>query len=561
MHLNKENTMKHLIGFSTLLPVLLLTTIPALCADANRLQADARITTVTVYQDRAMTTRNTTLNLKKGNYLISFDNLPALIQDDSLRIEGKGTAGVSIVGLEVKRVFLDQSNEKRVKEIDAEIRTLERQSGGLDAKKTGLTSQRAFLDSIRVAWGDRISKELAIGRPTSAELLDASSFVASGVTRIEEQNREIETSKQQIKDKIDALKRQRNESSGTRKKESKNVEIFIEIAREGSVSLDLSGVTAQAGWEPSYDVRLAADGKTAGLTFRALIRQQTGEDWKDVNLSLSTARPAAGGAPPDLAPWRVSLYRPPPPMQFMAAPAPAAGRAMKSAARADVADKLEMKEEAALAEYVTADVSSEQSSVSFRIPRTVDIPSDGTKQSNVVAIEQLPVSLEFLAVPKLSSFVFLKSEIINRAAYPLLPGRINIFTGTTFSGSSYMKKVAAGEKFDLFFGADDQLTVKREELKQHKEAGVFGKNQMSYRYRIEVANFRADAQTITVRDQLPLSGDTEVKVTLDEPNIKPDETKDDGTMLWKLPLKAGEKKEITFGILVEYPGERQVNGL
>jgi uncharacterized protein (TIGR02231 family) len=249
-------------------------------------------------------------------------------------------------------------------------------------------------------------------------------------------------------------------------------------------------------------------------------------------------------------------------MQLLAAPAPAAARAMKvGGARADMSEKLETKEEAVAAEYVTADVSSEQSSFSFRIPRTVDIPSDGTKQSNVVAIEQLPVSLEFLAVPKLSSFVFLKSEIINRASYPLLPGRINIFTGTTFTGSSSMKKVAAGEKFDLFFGADDQITVKREELKQHKEAGVFGKNQMSYRYRIEVANFRADAQTVTVRDQLPLAGDTEIKVTLDEPSIKPSEIKDDGTLLWKLPLKAGEKKEITFGILVEYPGERQASGL
>ncbi|MBC8017867.1 MAG: mucoidy inhibitor MuiA family protein, partial [Verrucomicrobia bacterium] len=506
-----------------LLLALLLVPAIAFGADQHRLQTTPRITTVTVYPDRAMTTRTARLSFKPGSYLVSFDNLPALVQDDSVRVEGKGTAGVTIVGLEIKRVFLEQSGEKRVREIDAEIRTLERQSGGLDARKAGLTSQKAFLDSIRVAWGERISKELAIGRPTSAELLEASAFVGAGVTKAEELFRDLDTEKRQIQDKIDALRRQRDEASGSRRKESKTVEVNLEVSREGSFSLDLSAVTHQAGWEPAYDVRLAADGKTAGLTFRALVRQQTGEDWKDVELNLSTARPSAGGAPPELHPWRISFYRPMP----MAAPAfGAVPRKANKAARAmDEAMELgmiESKQEEAPAEYLTAEASSEQTSISFHLPRAVDIPSDNTQHANVVAIEELPVSLEFLAIPKLSPYVFLKSEIINRASYPLLPGRVNIFTGNTFTGSSQIKKVAAGEKFDLFFGSDEQVTVKRDELKQHKEAGIFGTNRMSYRYRIEVGNFRGEGQTVTVLDQLPLAGDAEIKVTLDEPSIKPD---------------------------------------
>jgi uncharacterized protein (TIGR02231 family) len=551
-------TFHHIMLFA-----LLLTPTITFGADLHRLQTTPRITTVTVYPDRAMTTRTASLTLKPGSYLVSFDNLPALIQDDSVRVEGKGTAAVTIVGLETKRVFLDQSGEKRVKEIDEEIRNLERQAGTLDAKKAGLTSQRAFLDSIRVAWGDRISKELAIGRPTSAELLDASSFVGSGVTRIEEQNREIDAAKLLIKEKADALRRQRNEAIGSRKKESKSVEVSLEVSREGSFSLNLSAVTTQADWEPAYDVRLALDGKSAGLTFRALVRQQTGEDWNDVDLNLSTARPSAGGAPPELYPWRVSFYRPMPmaaPMMAASAPVRAkkAGRIMDEAVESDM---LEEKLDAAPAEYLTAQVSSEQTSVSFRVPRSVDVPSDKTQHDNVIAIEQLPVSLEFLAIPKLSPFVFLKSEIINKASYPLLPGRVNIFTGNTFTGSSQLRKVATGEKFDLFFGTDDQVIVKREELKQHKEAGLFGKNRMSYRYRIEATNFRGESQTITVRDQLPIAGDSEIKVTLDEPSIKPDEIKDDGRLTWKLPLKAGEKREVTFGIVVEYPKDREITGL
>jgi uncharacterized protein (TIGR02231 family) len=216
---------------------------------------------------------------------------------------------------------------------------------------------------------------------------------------------------------------------------------------------------------------------------------------------------------------------------------------------------------AAPAAHLTAGVTEEQSSVSFQIPRPVTIPSDGTQHGNVVSVETLPVTLEFLAVPKISPFVFLRSEITNRTPFPLLPGRVNSFVGNVFSGSSYLKKVASGEKFDLFFGTDDQVTVKREELKSHKEAGLFGGNRMSYRYRIEVRNFRKDAQTVTIRDQLPLAGDEEIKVSLDEPSPKPDEGAADGTQTWRLLLGPGEKREITFGIVVEYPKERQITGL
>jgi uncharacterized protein (TIGR02231 family) len=209
----------------------------------------------------------------------------------------------------------------------------------------------------------------------------------------------------------------------------------------------------------------------------------------------------------------------------------------------------------------TALISDEQSSVAFHIPRPLDIPSDGSQYDSVVAIEQLPVSLEFMAVPKLSPLVFLKSEIVNRAAYPLLPGKVSTFTGNTYTGSSQLKKVAVGEKFDLFFGSDDQVTVKREEMKQHKEAGIFGKNRVSYRYRIELNNFRKEPLTLTLHDQLPLAGDEEIKVSLDEPSIKPDELGTDGRVTWKTLLKAGEKKELTFGIQVESPKDREITGL
>ena len=551
-----------IISFFSVIAFVLLPNL-SLSADIKQIAATSRITAVTLYADRALTTRSATLPLKVGSYLIAFKSLPVLIQDDSIRVEGKGSAKATIVGLEVKRIFLEQSDEKRVKELDEEIRGLERRLGAIDSKKAGLSAQKAFLESIRVAWGDRISKELAIGRPTSAELSDAVGFVGTAVAKVEELTRDADVEKKNIKNKIDALRRQRDESTGSLRKEAKSVEVMVEITREGDLTLDLAAVISQAGWQPSYDIRLSPDAKTAALTFRAMLRQQTGEDWNNIDLTLSTARPATGGAPPELYPWRISFFRPQPPMaapMMMSAPAP---ERSKKAARmiAESVRSEDLLAEESPAVVATAQASDEQSSISFRIPRPLDIPSDGTLHGTVVAIEQLPVSIEYLALPKLSPYVFLKSEIVNRAAYPLLAGKVNTFAGNTYIGSSQLKKVAAGDKFELFFGTDDQVTVKREELKQHKEAGMLSKNRVSYRYRIELGNFRKEPLTITLRDQLPIPGDEEIKVSLDEPSSKPDEVKNDGTIIWKTPLKAGEKKELTFGIVVEYPKDREITGL
>jgi uncharacterized protein (TIGR02231 family) len=528
-----------------------------------RIPVTSTLTGVTVFQDRAQITRTVVVTLKPGSQVVAIEGLPVLLQEDSVRVEAKGSARVTIGGIEVKRSFLAQSSDKRVAEIDSEIRQLERKLGGLDARKAGLAAQKGFVDSIKVAWGERVSHQLAAGKPTAAELHEAMGFVGSNTTRVEELQREIDQEKQGIKDQIDALRRKKQEAAGHHRKESKTVEVALETSKEGSLTLELSGLVKQATWEPSYDVRLAKDGTTAELTYRALVRQQTGEDWSNVALSLSTARPVSGGAPPALHPWRIGFYRPQP--MVMAAPVPRAeARLYKQAAKAmldENAERLAMPEESAPAAFQTAQAVAEGAAITFRIAKPVSIPSDNTHHSAVIALEKMPVSTEYVTVPKLAPTAFLTAELVNKAGWPLLPGAVKIFSGTTFVGSAALKRVASGETFVLPFGSDDQVTVKRDELKQHKEAGIFGRNRMAYRITTTVSNFRAETQTVSVKDQLPLAGDNEIKVSLEEPNLTPTEKLDDGSLVWKLKLAPGEKKELRYEIVVEYPKDREVTGL
>ena len=86
--------------------------------------------------------------------------------------------------------------------------------------------------------------------------------------------------------------------------------------------------------------------------------------------------------------------------------------------------------------------------------------------------------------------------------------------------------------------------------------------------RLRLKNFKSSillmfspAGSRSMLDQLPLAGDEEIKVSLEEPSLKPELVKSDGSLTWKIPLKAAETKELRFGILVEYPKDREINGL
>lgn len=543
---------------------LFLLALPLLAgAQTQQLTATSRISRVTVYADRALVTRSATLTLKPGMNLVTFEGLPVLLAEDSLRAQGKGTGQARIAGLTVKNVFLERLQEKHVRELEDEIIALGRKVESIEAKRTSLAAQRAFVDSVRVGWGERISKELILGKPTATELGEALRFVGDGIDRIEEQKYDAEAQKKPLVDRLAALKKELEQARGERKKEVREVEVAIEASREMSFALDLSYVIDQARWEPAYDVRLAPDGKSAELTYRAMVWQKTGEDWPGVTLSLSTARPEVGGAPPELQPWRVAFYEPPRPhggyvplakMERAMMPAAAPARMMEAKTGLDEAEQ----EQAALPQ--SALVEEGQTSVLFTIPQAVDVSADGTRSGSVIALERVPVTAEFVTVPKLSPRVYLKSEVVNKTPYPLLAGTVNVFNDNTFTGKAQLKTVAAGEKFDLFFGADDQLKVKRDVAKSKKEGGVFSGNRVSYRCTVELENFKKEGVTVSLHDQLPLAGNEEIKVTLDEALPLPDERKANGILVWKVALKPGEKRAVSYDIVIDYPKGREITG-
>jgi uncharacterized protein (TIGR02231 family) len=535
-----------------LLSILLLIMPVAASAEVHLIPAASRITAVTAFSDRAQVSRSATVTLKAGTNLISFQDLPRSMAEESLRVEGTGTGQSRISGVSVKKVFLERSHEKRIHDLEEELTATRRKVESIDARCKALMAQRSFIESIRVGWGERISKELALGKPATAELGDAVRFVGEGVGKIEEQLYDAEAAKKPLLERIAALQKELDQTRQEQSKEVRSVQVTVEAERETRFTVELHYVVGQTRWEPSYDVRLLPDGKEAELSYRAQVWQKSGEDWPGVKLSLSTASPEVGGAPPELIPWHVSLWEPPVPVLYgtpraKAMMAPAAAPAVE-------ADQIEK------ALPVTAQISEGQTSFLFTVPKPVDIPSDGSRSGSIISIQRVPVVAEYVTVPKLSQRVYLKSQVANATPYPLLAGEANVFNDTVFTGKTYLKTVASGEKFDLYFGSDDQVKVKRTVSKISKGAGILGGNKLSYRTAVELENFKTTAIKVSLLDQMPLPQNAEIKVSLEDADPKPDEARQDGTLVWKTSLAPGQKKKFSYDIDIEYPKGRRITG-
>ena len=78
------------------------------------------------------------------------------------------------------------------------------------------------------------------------------------------------------------------------------------------ITITLHYFVPGARWTPSYTLRLDHGMRTASLELRALVGQATGEDWRGVALTLSTAHPQHWTELPKLDSRRIGRRQPPP---------------------------------------------------------------------------------------------------------------------------------------------------------------------------------------------------------------------------------------------------------
>jgi uncharacterized protein (TIGR02231 family) len=542
------------------------------------LGADSHIAAVTVYADRAVITREATLEIKAAGIVeVAFEKLPAELMDDSLQVTGSGSAQTTLLDVTARPTFTHFTPNERVKAIEDELHALHREDRTLVDRTTVLTQQRDYVLKIQGATTAPTKDGSAAGAPadTWMKLL---AFSEDQLSKIAAELQSSEAQREELQIKRTALEQELNQLRAPGGRSHKTVTVRLDNTAAGTVNLTLRYAVTGASWTPAYDARVVSTERSVRLGYFGLVRQNTGEDWPEVDLTLSTARPSLGGAVPDLQPWVVQQRE----IQQKAARdqedvilSPFTVDAEKKGynAAATLAGSrihTEMRDVASAVTVVTQQflqdtgvIESHATSATFRIGTKTAVPSDNAPHKVGVTTLSLQADLRYQATPKLFPGAFLSAAVSNTSEFPLLAGAMSVFLDDAFVASSSLRSVMPGEKFDLALGADEGITVKRRLNNRFTEdTGVVSKGKrITYDVTLTVQNNKKTDEKIILRDQVPVSRHEKIVVKLLAPSDKDMKPDPEGILKWTLDLKAGEKRELPLKFSVEYPNDFPVVGL
>ena len=557
------------------------------------IEVQAPISAVTVYTDRAQITRKGRVTFdKEGAQELAIGGLPAGLDADSLRASGRGQVAVTIIGVESKTRFLSETAHEGTRTIQDQLRDLQDDDSILQRRDQVLAQRLESVQQLSDNAASRFARGLAEGKTSLESAQQLLDFVSNQTTQIKEERFQIEKERRELGTQMNALREQLTQMQPSNRKRDNFVGVAVEAQGAGDWELELSYTVRGASWQPLYDARLATQNVTANLqsstgtaqnapdnnafdrvltlNYGAMLNQKTGEDWNEVALTLSTARPSLGSLPPKLDPIYVDVYAPMLP-RAMAAPSMKRSRSLAdedessfgSADDAMAAGYVTIASAPAPveAETITAEVEENGATVTFRLPRPLSVPSDGQPHRALVATQDLPCRLDFVSVPRRAGLGFLRATTRNDSALNLLPGKANIFRDGEFAGSTHIESVAPGQEFKLFLGPDEQVRVEREMTAREVEKNLMGNvRRHHYAFVIKLENLKTFPVRLTVLDQVPVSRHESVKVKLRETNPAP-QTNDMGELRWELVLRPQSKSELRFEYSIEAPRDARVTGL
>ena len=562
--------MIHRISIYSLSILVLLA--PAAARAAVDVRGESAITAVTVFPGRAEIVRTVEVSLPAGQSTVVIDGLPASLIPQSIRVRGTADGALLIGSVESKPHFTEGVVREEERALRAELVSLRDRRRGLDDRIAAARIQLKFIEAIGRDGPRIIDEKIAQGRFDPEAWQKALGLIGTGSAGAFEQIHKAEIEKRELHKKIAQTERRLNQVR-TGRTATVTARINVATQRPAKARLEVSYQLPGASWRPLYDARLNSTTGETRLVQIGEVRQHTGEDWSNVALTLSTARPAASARLPELQPWFVDFVQPLGlfSMRGKAESEVSVLRSMQKSQDALQSSRERMAEPSGVAGFlvaakpVTAQVVAGEFAAQYRIPGAANVPSDKAPHKFVIAERTFEAKLAVRTVPKIAPQAYLYGEITYEGDAPLLPGPVSVFRDEAFIGTSAVPMLRPGEDFKLSFGVDDKVRVSyRLETGQRSREGIFNNNRrMERRYLIKVANHHKRAMEITVLDQLPVPQDEDIEVELLRTSTKVSERDVEdrkGVLAWRGTYKPGEERIIKFGYAVTYPVDHMVPG-
>lgn len=522
--------------------------------------------------------RKTSVNLKAGRNHLMFTNLSAKLYEQTIQVST--SQQVKVISVTSKQNFIERRKATpRIKALNDSLDMLRDAIDLLENERGSYEEEQALLKQNR-------SMKSSQQNLTVAELQNMSEFyrkrnfdINKNISRLNKKstalNRQVFNHKLQLYE-LNADKRAM-------------AEIFLVVEAETATSTDfeLRYVVSDAGWAAIYDLEASNFASTINLEYRALTYNNTGVDWNDVELTLSTGDPLQSMLQPRLSIWNLSGSSS---YQFNAIATIDISVNNNVAIQQKVIQQisyLELNEEDEIRTILGEDFEEEidyntveferyrknqpdapnivmetlevpEFSADFKIEKPYTIPSDRKPYSVEIKRFDLPTTYKYYAVPKLDKDAFLLAQVVGWEDLDLVSGPINIYNNKKYIGQSRLSIDNLSDTLAVSLGRDPKVVLSRKKVKGSSQKVFLGSSKKAtIAYDIVVRNNHLKPIDIEILDQVPISSDKDVVITIDEKTGAEYDEKT-GLLSWNLSIAPTQNKSLNFGFSIKYPKDKQV---
>lgn len=522
---------------------VIFASLPAVAQHEKK--ADSKITHVTVFLNKAQVTREVKTRIAEGVTQLTIPGLSPQLDPASIQVSGNGN--FVLLGVTHQMNYLNElSTPARLVTLNDSLRDLQRQVQFETAQNQILEKEEQMIIANQKIGG--ADQNLPVN-----ELKSMADFFRARLSEIAIAKLNLDEKIRMLNERLAKVQQQIRVINELHGRSTSEIVVNLSASASTDANLTIKYLAANARWTPVYEVRGVNVTSPLKLFYHANVFQATGEDWKNVKLTLSTGNPSVGSVKPELHPWHLDFYQQPrtyydKSRAGVAADAPA--QAMSEAV---------LQESSTVADYVQVNQEAITTSFDISIPYTVN----STNQATAVDIGRYDLKSHFRysSAPKLDPDAFLMAATAGWAELNLLPGEANVFFEGTFVGKTVIDPRSVRDTLFFSLGRDHRIVVKRQRIKDYNARAIIGLNQKeSHGYEINIRNNKAEAITITVEDHIPVSTNNQIEVSLlDGGGAK--FTPVDGKLVWEITLKPNETRRLAYLFEVKYPKDKVIAGL
>ncbi len=506
-------------------------------------QVNPKIMEVTVFSNAAEIKSIASVNAGAGITSIVCLDISGNMQVNSLKLNP--SEGVEITGFSVESYYLlPETLIPEYKRMNDSITMLNNTIITLRNKQEAYQAEKNLLMANQSIGGDQ-------NGVTLQELKSISDFYRERLLAI---NNELS----KLTDEISKLEKQMSEISNrmtiaSYKHESSRKKVYIDISSESAakVEIELRYLVGKCGWAATYDLIAEDINMPVKLKYKANVLNNSGIDWNNVQLILSTLDPLKGASAPVLTPWY---------LDFTADEYNYQDQYRYSRSSNEIEYKSEQMTPGQIMDPNQAydNISVSELSTEFIINRKYSIPSDQKPFKIDITEYDLNAEYKYVTIPKLETKAYLLARITGWEKYELIDGDMNVYYSNSYIGVSRLNTNTVNDTLDLSLGRDNKIMVTRIKMEDFSSKSFLGNNRKeSNTYQIQIKNNKGTPVNIEVVDQIPVSQESEIEVGVNEISAGA-YNPITGLVKWNTELKPATSQKFTISYWVKYPKNKPV---